>query len=543
MIVVFSVICFLLIQCQASDLIVQIKDGKVQGATYSTPRGVVFYSWRGIPFAKPPIGDLRFMPPQKNEPWNGILNATVNGPVCIFNTGNDKPSNGISEDCLTVNVYSPRSTDHKYNSSLPVMFWIYGGSYASGSGDFNYYDPTPLVQEGVIVVTFNYRLGSFGFLSTKDTVISGNAGLKDQLLALKWTKNNIGYFGGNPDNITIFGESAGGRSVGFHLISPKSKGLFNAAIMQSANALSYFYTNNLKDVAYKLAKKFDTSVTSSSSSTDVKKVLQAVPTDDLYQAARNYTFGPLREVQSDDAFISDPFYELIASGNSTKVPLLLGHNLEEGLSFFGSLDAVKTSAANYDAHLKLVVPSMLLKNGSDAVKIGEEIRAEYVGGSGNFSDNLGKFMKWVSDKKYVRSTYKTVILESQFVPVYMYEFVFYGTGSEGHVVVPGAGNIGHGDELVYLFNMSRHLKTDEDYLTRSRLVKLWTNFAKTHNPTPDDDASGVLQNVKWERALPDKVQYLEIGDNLTMKLNDRKNLTIFWDYIWNTYSYHPYNTF
>ncbi|KAF7281906.1 hypothetical protein GWI33_004067 [Rhynchophorus ferrugineus] len=527
------------------DLVVEIESGKVQGSEFVSSGGAVYYSWRGIPYAKPPLGDLRFDPPQKPDPWSGILNATESGPACIYASTyptDPLPSAGNDEDCLTISVYSPGNSGT--NDTLPVLVWIYGGGFVSGNSDFNFYDPSPFLDDNVIVVSFNYRLGVFGFLSTGDEVISGNSGLKDQLLALNWTKNNIINFGGDPDRITIFGQSAGSRSVSYHIISPKSSGLFNAAIMESGCALSYIEVDNPRDVAYILAEKFSSNITNASDTSEVKNVLQSAPTEELLAYSKSYNFGPILEKDSDEAFLDKPLYELIASGNISQLPVIIGYTAEETLDYFSDLESLQELASYYDENLNLLVPSMLLNADTNTTKLGEEIRTVYAGEDINFGNELGSFIKWYSDQKFVRSIYKFVALYSQYVPLYMYRFNFYGTTSLTHLSIPGAGNVSHADEVPYLFNVSTHpLQTDADYLTRRRLVKLWTNFAKTHDPTPDN-SSELLQNVKWELAQSDNIQFLNIDNNLEMTVNTTQlELAAFWNNFWETYSYHPYNTF
>jgi para-nitrobenzyl esterase len=186
----------------------------------------------GIPYAVPPVGWLRWTPPQPFGRWDGVFQATQFGNFCT------QPDFG-SEDCLYLNVYTPsqRKNSHKHHG-LPVMVWIHGGSLVTGGGGF--YDPTRLIeQSGVIVVTINYRVGLFGFFAhpaiDAEGHLNGNYGLMDQQLALQWVKRNINAFGGDPNRVTIFGESAGGQSVYSNLASPTAAGLFQRAISESGS--------------------------------------------------------------------------------------------------------------------------------------------------------------------------------------------------------------------------------------------------------------------------------------------------------------------
>ena len=211
--------------------IIETKSGKIKGYN---EKGIEVY--KGIPYAEPPIGDLRFRPPVAKEPWEGVLDATKYGP-CAFQGyiifeemfGKLGPE---SEDCLTLNIWTPAADDEK----RPVMFWIHGGAFISGGSAYEFYDGLALAKRGnVVVVTINYRLGALGFSYIPDITI--NAGILDQALALNWVHDNIEAFGGDPDNITIFGESAGGYSVLTLPVMPQVKGLIRRVIAQSAPSI------------------------------------------------------------------------------------------------------------------------------------------------------------------------------------------------------------------------------------------------------------------------------------------------------------------
>lgn len=202
---------------------VRTQEGQVRG---NTANGVT--SFKGIPYAAPPVGVLRWREPQPVKPWSKILDATKFGPSCMQT--DDLPK---SEDCLTLNLWRPANA----SSRLPVMVWIYGGALAHGNTP--QYPGDALARQGVIVVSMNYRMGRFGFFAhpaltaESPDEVHGNYGYLDQIAALKWVQRNIEAFGGDPKNVTIFGESAGGGSVMVHLISPLSRGLFARAILES----------------------------------------------------------------------------------------------------------------------------------------------------------------------------------------------------------------------------------------------------------------------------------------------------------------------
>ncbi|CAH1784832.1 unnamed protein product [Owenia fusiformis] len=268
--------------------------GIVQHALDNTKPVYAFYS---IPYAEPPIGRNRFQPPKPAKPWTGVKDATKIGKFCIqhyamFNEACSllklplmQPDNPefYSEDCLELDIYTPN-----VNAQLPVMFWIHGGGFTTGSG--HVYNGTALsALNDVVVVSINYRLSYLGFLSTGDKLLPGNMGLKDQVEALKWVKQNIRAFGGDPDRVTIFGESAGSWSVASHLVSPMSKDLFKYAILQSGSILSDKVTNenpaeNFNEIAESLE-------CTNGTRNDLIECVRQTPVDDIEKAIA--TLGPL----------------------------------------------------------------------------------------------------------------------------------------------------------------------------------------------------------------------------------------------------------
>ncbi|XP_060064178.1 acetylcholinesterase-like [Ylistrum balloti] len=233
--------CCSLINCQRYRII-NSASGPVRGIAAQN-RGEVVYQFRKIPFAKPPVGTLRLRKPVPFGRWTNVLDGTSFGPSCYQKAESISPSlpnTEMSEDCLHLNIYTPINASP--NNTKSVMIWIHGGGYLEGQSF--YYDAFNLVTKGdVIVVTVNYRLGLLGFFSTMDDASRGNYGLWDQRLAMQWVKANIEAFGGNPNSITIFGESAGAFSVGLHALLPQNQGLFQRVIAESGTGNSPFALN------------------------------------------------------------------------------------------------------------------------------------------------------------------------------------------------------------------------------------------------------------------------------------------------------------
>lgn len=214
------------------DLYVKTGAGWIKGQ-WGNPEEKITRTFLGIPYAQTPVGALRFVAPQPVEQWKGLYQASAFGPSCVQRPGALSAPGEQSEDCLSLNVYAPAQIPRQ---GAPVMVFVHGGAFIAGGS--SQYDGQRLSQEGdAVVVTLNYRLGALGFFSHPEIPGSGNAALEDQQLALQWVKNNIAKFGGNPDNITLFGESAGSASVCVHMVAPGSAGLVNRYIMQSGSCI------------------------------------------------------------------------------------------------------------------------------------------------------------------------------------------------------------------------------------------------------------------------------------------------------------------
>ena len=332
--------------------------GKIRGSVESDHR-----LFAGIPYAAPPVGPLRFRPPAPARPWTGIRDATDPGPQCIQDPGADPEFGKQSdEDCLSLNVWTPATT----GSPRPVMVWIHGGSFTGGSGKI--YDAQVAGSRGdIIVVTINYRLGTLGFLAHPALGPPGdvgNYGLQDQQAALRWVRDNIANFGGDPEKVTVAGESAGGMSVCDHLVAPGSKGLFRAAIIQSAPcaAQADLPTAERRSVDYAARAGCGDPKTAAD-------CLRALPVDKLREPVTFYNIGEdaLPGPVTGTAVLPVDPVTAIARDDAARVPVLIGTNRDE-FTLFVALQYLR-HGKSYTAEQ---YPELLRDTfGANAVAVGE----------------------------------------------------------------------------------------------------------------------------------------------------------------------------
>ncbi len=307
----------------------------------------------GIPYAAPPIGPLRWQPPRPATPWTGVRKADRFGARCM-----QQPlfadmrfrSPGISEDCLTLNVWRPSGA--KPGARLPVLFYIHGGGAVAGDGSELRYDGAAMARKGIVVVTINYRLGAFGFLATREMAAesparaAGNYGLLDQAAALDWVRRNVARFGGDPARITIAGESAGSMSVSVLMTSPRTRGAIAGAIGESGGVMPpTFHPKSLARA------QTDGAAFTKAARADSLAALRAMPADALLAAQAEQRFGA--DFIVDGLFLTETPIASYAAGRAARVPLLVGANSQEG-SWTAVLNGAAPTVANYRAALARV---------------------------------------------------------------------------------------------------------------------------------------------------------------------------------------------
>ncbi|MCS5722384.1 carboxylesterase/lipase family protein [Herbiconiux sp. CPCC 203407] len=402
-------------------------DGLEVGVTGGVVRGAArrgFRWWRGIPFAAPPVGSLRFRAPAPVQPWRGVREATAFGPVAMQSRNGNfigtSRSTPMSEDCLTVNVLRADAPGEK----LPVMVFIHGGAYSVGSSAEHPRNGEALVREGgVVFVSFNYRLGALGYLdltrySTPERPIESNLGLRDQVAALEWVHDNIASFGGDPGNVTLFGESAGGNAVTTLMATPSAHGLFARAIAQSSPANAIYLPEMAavwaEEFAELLMESIDTDGVESTSDDSAGRLLVDASAGELVDAAVTLTLATpdahpgtivLSPVIDGDVLPERPL-DAFKEGRAARVPLIIGTNDREGSLFTGRLDILATTPKRIRA-----IFARTKKKSRKAIK------AEYPGlpAQRAAADFGGDYAFWYP-------TVKVAERHSRFAPVHFYRF-------------------------------------------------------------------------------------------------------------------------
>jgi len=470
--------------------IVKIDTGLVSGFQQDD-----LHVFLGIPFAAPPVGDLRWRPPEPVQPREEIKETTEFAPACPQPLSAD-PNLIMSEDCLYLNVWTPaKNTDEK----LPVMVFLYGGAFGKIAGSMSLYNGTALAENGVVVVTPNYRVGALGFLAHPELDnesahnSSGNYGLLDQIAALEWVQRNIGSFGGDPSKVTIFGQSAGGESILIHLANPKTKGLYQQAIIESGT----FWTNgaeidalNSKVDAEELGETYAKSL--GFSGPDAIEQMRKLSYQDITNATPwpNESFKMVNsrhfEPTIDGWIIPDAPENVFRLNQENPVPLIIGNNADDGNTLAAGANMTPSEYRTF----------IINRMGKDA----DTVLAKYPANStAEVQIQLNKIMTDYDFTDVV--TFIAGSMSELNNNTYRYQYSY---------VLPGQPyGAFHGSETMLLFKVPLPPNTVTDSVSEN-LIDLWTRFTKTGDPNGG-------MNITWPEYNREKSQYLDIGAVPTVK--------------------------
>jgi len=488
--------------------IVKIDSGLVSGS------GISVRSYKGIPYAAPPVGDLRWKAPEPVKPWKGIRVAKEYSPICPQFQFFPGPQ---SEDCLALNVWTPAKSSA---DKLPVMVWIHGGGFVIGASSQSAYDGEPLAAQGVVVVSINYRLGIFGFFShpglspESSKGVSGNQGILDMVAALDWVKRNIAAFGGDPGNVTIFGESAGGTAVCLLMVVPQAQGLFQKVISESA-AWMFGPFNHLKENWYGRmpAEKFgeshgkDLAALRSKTTAEILK-LAGAPDMTGDKADRGESYMPV----VDGVVIPDDPARLFLTGKFAHVPLIAGTNADEGTLMGGPpvhnlADLRKYAAKMFGPQADAALAVYPAATDAEAYDAAAHISGDYT---------------------FLQGTRSVLRSEAKVNPK-VFQYQFTRVSGIGRKIKWGAF---HASEIPYVFGtlpdsvygtsanfigdfrVDTDTYDDQDGKLARAMSAAWVRFAKTGDP----NGPGL---TAWP-AFGAKENYLEFGDQIAPKTALRK---------------------
>lgn len=514
----------------------EIPQGFLKGLKTNTVlQGKTYFSFKGIPYAKPNVGINKFQMPEPADNWESMYDATYHRSSCPFFSMLEQDIIG-EEDCLYLNVYT--SVLDK-DARKAVMVWFHGGFFNSGQGDDLFFGPDFLIEQDVILVTLNYRLGPIGFLNTGDKNAPGNAGLKDQVMALKWVKDNIHYFGGCPNRVTIFGQNAGASSVQFHMMSPMSDGLFNSAIQQSGSAVNtWAFSHNPREIAFKLGDKLDIETTDSAEL--VAKLAKFSPkeliaaSDEVMKTentmnGRLSAFLPSVEVDlGQEIFLPDNPWTLLKSGKIANVPVMAGITADES-SFFvqmmlGNIDQMNEHFENF-LPVDLNVTDAGHKN-----ELGENLKSFYFGDKSISTETTKEFTMMLNDIMFDAATAFTLDVLSSRISAPIYEYLFSYEAPFGMIksLFQVEDGVSHGDDLTYEFYSDTLKNVPQSDSPAERMMRIFTtllaNFAKDGNPTSNMNE---YVTVSWEpRGKEDN--YMNINQELKMEKGLMQDRINFW---------------
>ncbi|XP_058123518.1 juvenile hormone esterase-like [Anopheles ziemanni] len=475
-----------------------IKDGCLRGTWLRDSVDSPYAAFLGIPFAKPPVGDLRFKNPQPADSWEGVYNATTGKDACIQKISliPGAPTFG-GEDCLYLNVFVPQNAYSPAPRPLPVMVYIHGGGFFYGSARLSELDPARIMtQRRVVVVTLQYRLGVLGFFSTGDSSASGNYGLKDQVMALRWVQSNIRAFGGDPGRVTIIGHSAGGVSTQLHMMSPLSRGLFHRAISMSGSALAK-WTAPIPDplsVARTHGRILGIADAESMPTIELVEKFRGIDADiltnsiDLLKVWDIHPISPYRpavESQDEpDAFLTEAPNTAWSHGKHADVDWLTGSIPADASVFTQTIYRNESLVTDLNLRFSEILKLFLLTDISS--KQLKRLRQRYFKTTPPDKwvtpTNYGEITTMLSEAEFlypmIKSVKEQIQNRNQAGSTSVYSFQFQGRYSYSRVFTGTNQSYGltHADELIYLFRIPVFFPEFPPGSPEAEMCQLWVKF-------------------------------------------------------------------
>nr|7MP4_A Chain A, Carboxylesterase-24 [Epiphyas postvittana]7MP4_B Chain B, Carboxylesterase-24 [Epiphyas postvittana]7MP4_C Chain C, Carboxylesterase-24 [Epiphyas postvittana]7MP4_D Chain D, Carboxylesterase-24 [Epiphyas postvittana]7MP4_E Chain E, Carboxylesterase-24 [Epiphyas postvittana]7MP4_F Chain F, Carboxylesterase-24 [Epiphyas postvittana]7MP4_G Chain G, Carboxylesterase-24 [Epiphyas postvittana]7MP4_H Chain H, Carboxylesterase-24 [Epiphyas postvittana] len=522
-----------------SKPVVRVTQGVLQGSWKVSTHGRTYASFEGVPYARPPVGKYRFREPQHLKPWAGVWDASKTLPQCLQWDPFQQEVSG-SENCLYINVHTPKLSA---GASLPVVVFIHGGAFMYGAGSL--YDVSHLMDRDVVAVTFNYRLGPLGFLSTGDESAPGNAGLKDQAFALQWVKNNVMMFGGNPDSVTLTGCSAGGASVHYHYLSPLSKGNFARGIAFSGAAFAS-WTHAVKPLqnARSLAAIVGCPTGTNRELVDCLKyrpaeVVVGAQIEMLeFPYQQMFTpFTPTVEPQGTrDAFLTQYPFLVAQAGGMHKVPLITSVTSEEGLYpaavYQKSPDTLAYLEANWDQLASNIFEYNDTLPVNQRAGVAAKIKQRYLGNKPVSQETYPQLVQALGDRLFAVDVGKLAQIHARHSgqPTYLYRYSFRGEKSLSNMMASNDKNYGvsHADDIFHIFKFpSLSSTSSEDVRMTEALIDMIYSFSTTGNPKLTNEAP------VWTPVTPGSAElsYLEIASPSRMEMKSSSDFghRSFWD--------------
>nr|XP_019525898.2 esterase B1-like [Aedes albopictus] len=537
--------------CNAERVSIQLAAGKVLGCKAYLPNGSSYNYFKGIPYAKPPVGNLRFKPPEPLSQFDSeVLDCSYERNAC-FSCTQFPPLVAVGEDCLYANVFTPGC-----GGSLPVMVCIHGGGFASGTGDASIYGPRHLLQHGVVVVTFNYRIGPFGFLCLPEKGVHGNMGLKDQRLLLKWVHENIAKFGGDPSNVTLFGISAGGASVHLHYLTESSRKYFHRAICQSGVAFNVWVEqHDAESKAIQLAKCLGCSdegvdrvyeTLMNASAFDINASSEDCVSSQDMRVFRIFGFTPVVESTSSvEPFLTESYIDLLCKPDMTNIPIMMGVTSNEGISFL----LFQLIVPCIDDP-KWFVPPQLQIQEHQMTAAGEEVRRFYMGDSDASQESTQSLADFISDCTFVIPAIVASELHARYqhkAPQFFYRFSFEGRLNVLKLILPNVPDFSgacHGAELPFLhdstyFEAPNFLENSPELKIREAICQLWTSFARTGIPASERNELVIAwDSVERIDCRKENFQLdaLDLGNEIRMISKPFADRIAFWKKLFKKYN-------